>query len=139
MEQLSNSQNRNVMSLLEAIGAAAIRVEQKQSELNQLTRHASEFAMKLRLIADCLDPEQPEKISGLMEGRKFVASDYKKAYSSILVSSKDHPHAQNVFEIPNETKSLMKRLYDTQQLLFSYKDSLLSLLHNALNQTDVRT
>ena len=68
----------------------------------------------------------------MLDGELFAAPNYNETYSSVQMLPDHNPCAEGVFEIPNGIRSPMERMFDTEEMLFSYKDSLASLLRSTL-------
>ena len=130
MIETTKQRDEKALNLLEAIGHAAVQVECAQNELDEIEKSGNDIAMRLRVVANCLDSERPEKIRGMLEGNMFFVDNCEAAYSSVSVIYQDNPSVKDIFEIPGGIRSLMKRMRETENLLLSYKDSLKSLLRS---------
>ena len=120
------------LNVLEAVGHGAVRVERARRELDEISRLGTETAMKLRVVANCLDSEKPEKIRGMLEGGMFSVDNFDTAYSPACEYWEVDPSVTNVFLIPEGVKELMERMHEAEKLLHSYGDMLNSSLESYL-------
>lgn len=132
MNESTRQRDEMALSPLEAIGHEAERVERARKELDEIVRFGNETAMKLRVLANCLDSGRSEKMLGMMEQGMFLVENCSKENSSACEYWEADPSVRNVFRIPEGVMELMERMREAENLLHSYEDMLNASLRSYL-------
>lgn len=132
--------DRVALNPLEGIGSDAVRVERVRTEWDELTRAGKKMAMKLRVMADCLDEEHPATVTGLMEDGMLLVENCEEKNKAAHEHLNDYPSAKNIFRIPDGVSELIERMHKTRKLLFTYEEMLTSslrfYLHNNASDSE---
>ncbi|MCY4092982.1 MAG: hypothetical protein OXF62_19370 [Caldilineaceae bacterium] len=130
MNETTKQRDEKALNLLEAIGQAAVRVECAQNELGEIEKSGNEVAMRLRVVANCLDADQPERVIGILEGGMFLVEKCDEVNSTACEFWEADPSVRNVFRIPEGVMELMDRTHEAKKVLHTYEDMLNSLLRS---------
>lgn len=132
MIESTHHRDEKPLNPLEAIGHAAVRVERARREMDEIDRLGNETATRLRVVANCLDVEQPERSTGILEDGMFLVGNCDEANSPACEYWTADLSVKNVFRIPEGVRDLMERMYEAKKLLHSYEDMLNSSVRSYL-------
>ena len=132
MIESTKHRDEEALSLIEAIGHAAVRVERARRELDEIDRLGNETATKLRVVTNCLDSRRPEKAIGFIEGGAFLVENCDEGNSTACEYWEADPSVKNVLRLPEGVRDVMERMHEAIKLLHSYEDMLNSSLRSYL-------
>ena len=113
---------------LTEFGGELLPDDLREEKERQFARRRNEVALTLRLLADCIEVENPTKIQGFFEGNLFSASNVSDKYQPVHVEVGYNPYPNGtMFEIPQNLAGFMEDVQIWENERDSREDFLVTL------------